>query len=51
MTISKENKKINVEFSQKIDSSINTVWKAISEAGNLNNFHPFCKQNKFNCFR
>ena len=46
MTISKENKKINVEFSQKINSSINSVWKAISEPGNLNNFHPFCKQNK-----
>ncbi len=45
MTRSNVNKKINVEFSQKINSSKNNLWKVIAEPGNLNNFHPFCKQN------
>ena len=34
-----------VQFSKDIYASSETVWNLISKPGNLENCHPFCKQN------
>ena len=34
-----------VQFSKDIYASSETVWNLISQPGNLENCHPFCKQN------
>ena len=30
----------------KIENSASVVWELISYPGHLNQFHPFCKENK-----
>ena len=30
----------------KVQKSVDEVWNVISSPGHLNNFHPFCKENK-----
>jgi hypothetical protein len=34
-----------IPHSQAVQASQEQVWKAISEPGNLVNFHPFCERN------
>ena len=36
----------NVSCSIKLKNQKKDIWKAISSHGNLNFFHPFCKENK-----
>ncbi|MHA1911346.1 MAG: hypothetical protein ACTSYA_06595, partial [Candidatus Kariarchaeaceae archaeon] len=34
-----------ISSSISINASVSNVWKAITKPGNLNNCHPFCKEN------
>ena len=35
-----------IEYEEKINSSIESLWELISLPSNLELFHPFCRSNK-----
>ena len=39
-------KKWKVEYEEKINSSLESLWELISSPSNLELFHPFCSSNK-----
>ena len=39
-------KRLSVSQSMEFDCESDEVWRMISEPGNLNRCHPFCKSNE-----
>ena len=46
MEISNYKKRHSVSYSMDYQLSIEKIWELISEPGNLNSSHPFCKTNE-----